>query len=111
MAKWAKNFSRVLRFRWNGFIFYGKSGEIATNRIDAQELAVLPLPLLQIYMVYIITLMIHQVLAEPAWMEQMAPEDFRALTPLIYNHVTPYEIFDLALAKPLPIDTIAAIRV
>ena len=25
----------------NGFIFYGKSGEIATNRLDDQELSVL----------------------------------------------------------------------
>ena len=36
---------------WNGaneFIFYGKGGEIATNRLDEQELAVLALHLLQI---------------------------------------------------------------
>ena len=31
----------------NGFIFYGKSGEIATNRLDDQELSVLSLHLLQ----------------------------------------------------------------
>jgi TnpA family transposase len=30
----------------NGFIFYGKSGEIATNRLDDQELSVLSLHLL-----------------------------------------------------------------
>lgn len=30
----------------NGFIFYGKGGEIATNRIEDQELAVLSLHLL-----------------------------------------------------------------
>lgn len=95
----------------NSFIFYGKSGEIATNRLDDQELAVLSLHLLQICLVYINTLMIQRVLAEPAWMERMTPEDFRALTPLIYNHVTPYGTFDLDLAKRLPLDTMAAVRV
>jgi TnpA family transposase len=48
---------------WNGansFIFYGKSGEIASNRLSAQELAVLSLHLLQISLVYINTLMIQQ---------------------------------------------------
>jgi TnpA family transposase len=30
----------------NGFIFYGKSGELATNRLDDQELSVLSLYLL-----------------------------------------------------------------
>jgi TnpA family transposase len=36
----------------NSFIFYGKSGEIATNRLDDQEVAVLSLHLLQICLVY-----------------------------------------------------------
>ena len=47
----------------NSFIFYGKSGEIATNRLDDQEVAVLSLHLLQICLVYINTLMVQQVLA------------------------------------------------
>jgi TnpA family transposase len=42
----------------NGFIFYGKNSEIATNRLDEQELSVLALHLLQICLVYINTLMI-----------------------------------------------------
>ncbi len=46
----------------NSFIFYGKSGEIATNRRDDQEVSVLCLHLLQICLVYINTLMIQQVL-------------------------------------------------
>src|SRR6266487_1049735 len=40
---------------WNGansFIFYGKSGDFATNRLDEQELAALSLHLLQICLVY-----------------------------------------------------------
>jgi TnpA family transposase len=43
----------------NGFIFYGRSGEIATNRLDDQEVAVLSLHLLQICLVYIHTLMVQ----------------------------------------------------
>ena len=36
----------------NGFIFFGKGGEIATNRIEDQELAVLSLHLVQNCSVY-----------------------------------------------------------
>ena len=43
----------------NGFIFYGKGGEISTNRRDEQELAVLSLHLLQSSLVYINTLMLQ----------------------------------------------------
>ena len=41
---------------WNGansFIFYGKSGEIATNRLEDQEVTVLALHLLQSSLVYV----------------------------------------------------------
>jgi len=51
----------------NSFIFYGKGGEVATNRLEDQELSVLALHLLQIYLVYVNTLMIQQVLNEPSW--------------------------------------------
>lgn len=47
----------------NSFIFYGKGGEVATNRLEDQELAILSLHLLQISLVYINTLMIQQVLS------------------------------------------------
>ena len=43
---------------WNGansFIFYGRSSEFATNRLDEQELAALSLHLLQICLVYILS--------------------------------------------------------
>ncbi|MEO8963235.1 MAG: Tn3 family transposase [Gammaproteobacteria bacterium] len=42
-----------------GFIFYGKLGEISTNKKDDQELAVVSLHLLQVCMVYINTLIIQ----------------------------------------------------
>jgi len=88
----------------NSFIFYGKSGEISTNRLEDQELSVLSLHLLQNCLVYINTLMIQHVLSERKWRDMMAPEDFRALTPLIYSHVNPYGNFDLDMAQRIPID-------
>jgi TnpA family transposase len=92
---------------WNGaneFIFYGKGGEIATNRLDEQELAVLALHLLQISLVYINTLMIQRVLGEPNWQGSLGLEDLRALTPLVYGHVNPYGTFRLDLEERLAID-------
>jgi Tn3 transposase DDE domain len=77
---------------WNGansFILYGKGGEIASNDLENQELTMLALHLLQICPVYINTLMIQPVLTEPDWTQRMLPDDLRALTPLIYTHVTP----------------------
>ncbi len=38
-------------------------------------------------MVYINTLLIQEVLREPAWANRLTPDDLRALTPLIYSHV------------------------
>lgn len=56
--------------------------EFATNRLDEQELSVLCLHWLQISLIYTNTLMIQRVLAEPAWMKQLAKEDLRALSTL-----------------------------
>ena len=85
----------------NDFIFFGKGGEIATNRFEDQELAMLSLHLLQISLVYINTLMIQQVLADRVWLDRMEPDDFRALTPLIYAHINPYGRFELDMQKRL----------
>jgi TnpA family transposase len=87
----------------NSFIFYGRGGEIASNRQEDQELALLALHLLQIAMVYINTLMIQQVLTDDTWWARMTPEDLRALTPLLYAHVTPYGTFKLDMQERLPL--------
>ena len=86
--------------RWNGvndFIFYGKGGEFASNRLESQELSVLSLHLLQICLVYINTLMIQRVLAQPHWEKRMTQRDLQAITPLIFSHVNPYGTFKLDL--------------
>ncbi|HRS32823.1 MAG TPA: IS4 family transposase, partial [Rectinema sp.] len=88
----------------NNFIFFGKGGEISTNRMEEQEVAVLSLHLLQNCLVYVNTLMIQQVLSDKEWFDLMTLEDYRALTPLIYLHVNPYGNFRLDMDERIPLD-------
>jgi hypothetical protein len=46
-------------------------------------------------LVYINTLLIQNILSEPAWRQRMTEEDWRGLTPLIYQHVNPYGRIEL----------------
>lgn len=94
----------------NSFIFYGKGGEIQTNRIEDQEIAVLSLHLLQNCLVFINTLMIQEVLLEndQRIFKKLHPEDLRALTPLIYTHVNPYGTFQLNMVQRLALRSIGA---
>lgn len=88
--------------RWNGvndFIFYGKGGEFASNRLESQELSVLSLHLLQICLVYVNTLMIQSVLDTNKWQQKLTETDKRAITPLIFSHVNPYGTFRLDLSE------------
>ncbi len=94
--------------RWNAansFVFFGKGGEVATNRLEEQETSVLALHLLQACLVYVNTLMIQSVLAEPGWSARMTPRDLSALTPLIFHHVNPYGTFELDMDERIPIET------
>jgi hypothetical protein len=59
---------------------------------------------LQACLVYVNTLMIQRVLADPLWFNRMRPEDLRGLTPLIYAHVNPYGYFELDMETRLPIE-------
>ncbi len=92
----------------NGFIFFGKGGEVASNRLEDQEVSIHALHLLQSCLVYVNTLMLQRVLAEPAWIARMTPADARALTPLVWGHVSPYGAFDLDLEQRLDLDMLAA---
>jgi hypothetical protein len=64
----------------------------------------LSLHLLQLALVYVNTLMIQQVLTEPAWATRLSANDRRGITPLIHSHVNPYGNFHLDLHSSLPID-------
>ena len=87
------------------FIFYGKLGQINTNNIEDQELAILCLHLLQACVVYINTLIIQQVLAQNHWQNRLTVEDYRALTPLFSGHINPYGIFLLDFSKRISINS------
>ena len=88
----------------NSFIFYGKGGEMAANRLEDQEVAALSLHLLQNCMVFINTIMLQSILSDRIWYDVMTPEDFRALTPLIYTHVNPYGTFKLDMNDRLQLE-------
>jgi TnpA family transposase len=92
----------------NSFIFFGKGGEIATNRVEDQEVSVLALHLLQSCLVYINTLMLQRVLEEPPWRARMTAIDLRGLTPLVYAHVSPYGSFELRMHERIDIEMRAA---
>jgi hypothetical protein len=72
-------------------------------------LAVLTLHLLQNALVYITTLMLQRVLGEAAWATQLTVEDLRALTPLLYGHVSPYGHFLLDMQARLDIEPLLAL--
>jgi TnpA family transposase len=64
----------------NGFIFFGRGGEVASNRLDEQQTSVAALHLLQSCLVYVNTLMLQRVLAEERWRGRMTAADERGLT-------------------------------
>ena len=86
------------------FIFFGKLGEITSNDKEEQELSIVCLHLLQACMVYINTLMIQKVLAEPKWKDRLTKEDKRALTPLLHSNINPYGIVSLDMSVRLLIE-------
>ncbi len=87
----------------NSFILYGRQGELSSNDVNAQEITMLSMHLLQACLVYVNTLMMQEVLAEPKWHDRMTKADWRGLTPLFYTHVNPYGIFELDMATRIPL--------
>ena len=76
--------------RGNSVIYFGKGGEIASNRRDEQDMGIASLRILQAALVYINTLLLQNVVAEPEWSGVFTAEDWRGLTPLFWQHVLPY---------------------
>jgi len=52
-----------------------RRGELTSNRREDHEVSMLSLHLLQNCMVYINTLMLQQVFAEPHWVERLTARD------------------------------------
>jgi len=92
----------------NSFVFFGKGGEIQTNRVRDQETAAHALHLLQSSLVYVNTRMVQSVLRNPAVVARLSPEDYRGLSPLIYLHINPYGRFDVDLNKRIDFEQMAA---
>lgn len=89
---------------WNGandFVYYGKSGEIASNCHDNQEISMLCLHLLQTSISYINTLLIENLFLDEYWWQLFGEADYRALTALFYSHINPYGSFEVDLTKRL----------
>jgi TnpA family transposase len=91
--------------RANAVIFYGKGGDLATNRRDEQEMSVLCLRILQAALVYVNMLMLQDLLAEPEWADVLTAEDQRGLTPLFWSHVLPYGEVKLNMTSRLSLGT------
>jgi len=92
--------------RWNGandFIYFARHGEMTSNRREDHEISMLSLHLLQNCMVYVNTLMLQEVLAQPHWQGRLTETDLRALTPLLWEHVNPYGRFELDMTTRLPL--------
>jgi TnpA family transposase len=87
--------------RVNSVIFFGKSGEFATNRRDQQELGMVALHILQAAIVYVNTLMVQEVLALPEWEAVLTADDRRGLTPLFWSHILPYGEVRLNMTRRL----------
>ena len=91
---------------WNSatiFVFFAKGRTFTSNNLENQEISMLALHLLQNCLVYINTLMIQSVLADEKMFNSFKAEDFRALTPLIYEHINPYGIFELDMDERIDI--------
>lgn len=74
-------------------ICYGRGGDISdisTNRREDVEMTVLCLRILRAALVYVNTLMLHDVLADDAWSGLLGEPGRRGLTPLFWQHVRPY---------------------
>lgn len=89
--------------RWNGandFICYGRQGIFASNSREQQEVSTLCLQLLQNCLMLINTILVEQTIEQQQLMERLSVEDLRALTPLFYEHINPYGVFELDLERP-----------
>jgi TnpA family transposase len=107
LRRFTRNNVQYPAYKWNGandFVFFARRGEMTSNRREDHEISMLALHLLQNCMVYVNTLMVQQVLAQPHWEKRLTTRDLGALTPLIWDHVNPYGRFDLDMEARLPID-------
>ena len=85
----------------NTVLHYGKDGALTGPDKEHAETSMLALHLLQSALVHVNTLLVQQVLAEPAWASRLSDEDRRGLTALFWSNVNPYGTFRLDMDKRL----------
>ncbi len=89
---------------WNSgvdFIFYGKDSELTGEDREDQEISMLAMHLLQSSLVLVNTLIIQQILSEPAWAKRLTDRDKTALNALIWAHINPYGTFHIDMNNHL----------
>ncbi|MEE1752928.1 DUF4158 domain-containing protein [Streptomyces sp. SP18CS02] len=86
------------------------SSVAAYERIDRDaETSMLALHLLQSALVHVNTLLVQQILAEPAWASRLSDEDRRGPTALFWSNVNPYGTFRLDMDKRLDLGLSAGV--
>ena len=88
--------------RWNGvndFIRYGRQGVFATNSREHQEISTLALQLLQNCLMLINTILVERTIEKEQMISRLSIEDLRALSPLFYEHINPYGVFEIDLNR------------
>ena len=93
---------------WNSAnteVFYGKDSELTGSDREHQEVSMLALHLLQSALVHVNTLLVQEVLADPAWANRLTDDDRRGLSPLFWTHINPYGTFDLDMNTHLDLAT------
>jgi Tn3 transposase DDE domain len=92
------------RENWNSantVLHYGKDGALTGPDQEHAETSLLALHLLQSALVHVNTLLVQQVLAEPAWAKKLSDEDRRGATALFWSNVNPCGTFRLDMDKRL----------
>ncbi len=79
----------------NEVIRYGNDGDLTGPDREHTEVSMLALHLLQSALVHVNTLLLQQVLGDPAWAARLGPEHQRGLTPLFWSNINPYGRFNL----------------
>ncbi|MGW3208383.1 Tn3 family transposase [Streptomyces sp. NPDC001135] len=85
----------------NTVLHYGTDGALTGPDKEHAETSMLALHLLQSALVHVNTLLVQQVLAEPAWAKKLTDEDRRGQTALFWSNVDPYGTFRLDMDKRL----------
>jgi len=90
----------------NGYVFYGKEGELTGADRNEQEISMPCLHLLQSALVHLNTIFLQRVLDDGEL--TLAAEDRWALSPLFWTHINPYGHFRLDMDTRLDLTTAAA---